>query len=144
MKTLIRITTVPLALKALLPGQPLFMKQNGFNVIMISADGPQLKEVIEREQCEHIIVPMTRTISPLKDFSCLIQLIRIFRKYKPDIVHTHTPKAGLLGMIAAKLCGVKVRIHTIAGLPVMVATGLKRDILIKTDRLTSWAANHVW
>jgi glycosyltransferase involved in cell wall biosynthesis len=144
MKTLIRITTVPLALKALLPGQPLFMKQNGFNVITISADGPQLKEVIEREQCEHIIVPMTRTVTPLRDIACLLQLIRIFRKYKPDIVHTHTPKAGLLGMLAAKICGVKVRIHTIAGLPVMIATGSKKSILKNTDKLTSWAANHVW
>jgi len=144
MKTLIRITTVPMAFKVLLPGQPAFMQRHGFNVIMISADGPQLKEVIEHEKCPHIIVPMTRSITPIKDLACLIKLIRIFRKYNPDIVHTHTPKAGLLGMIAARLCGVKIRIHTIGGLPIIIATGLKRRVLKFTERLTSGAANHIW
>jgi glycosyltransferase involved in cell wall biosynthesis len=144
MKTLIRITTVPMAFKVLLPGQPSFMEKNGFRVIMISADGPELKDVIEHEKCPHIIVPMTRSITPVKDLICLVKLMRIFRKYKPDIVHTHTPKAGLLGMLAAKLCGVKIRIHTIGGLPIIIATGLKRRVLKFTERLTSGAANHIW
>ena len=75
---------------------------------------------------------------------CLIRLIRIFRKEKPDIVHTHTPKAGLLGMLAAKLCGVKIRIHTVAGLPLMVEKGFKYQLLKFIEKLTYAAANHVW
>lgn len=143
-KKIIRITTVPLALRYLLTGQMKFMKQNGFDVLMISADGKGLKEVIEMEGCPHTIVPMTRTISPVQDFKCLLQMIRIFRKEKPDIVHTHTPKAGLLGMMAAKICGVKTRIHTIAGLRFVTSQGITRKILINMERLTSRAATHVW
>ena len=143
-KKLIRITTVPMALCYLLPGQMQFMAANGFNVIMISANGKELQTVIENEKCRHIIVPMTRKITPFRDLQCLIQLIRIFRKEKPGIVHTHTPKAGLLGMLAARYCGIKVRIHTVAGLPMMVKKGLKYQLLKITEKITYAAANHVW
>ena len=133
-----------MALRYLLPGQMRFMAANDFDVLMISADGKELDEVKEQEQCRHIIVPMTRKITPLQDIRCLFQLIRIFRKEKPDIVHTHTPKAGLLGMMAAKLCGVKMRIHTVAGLPLMVEKGFKYQLLKFIEKLTYAAANQVW
>ncbi len=135
---------MPMALRYLLPGQMRFMKEKGFDVVMISADGIELKDVIQNEQCRHIIVPMTRKITPLQDFKCLIQLIKIFKKEKPDIIHSHTPKAGLLGMLAAKLCGVKVRIHTVAGMPLMVEKGFKLQLLKFIEKLTYRAANHVW
>jgi glycosyltransferase involved in cell wall biosynthesis len=143
-KKLIRITTVPMALKYLLPGQMNFMKNNGYEVLMISADGKELPDVIEQEQCRHIVVPMTRKITPFQDLKCLWQLIKIFRKEKPDIVHSHTPKAGLLGMIAAKIVGVKIRIHTVAGLPLMVESGFKYQLLKTIEKITYAAANHVW
>lgn len=143
-KKLIRITTVPMALRYLLPGQMKFMQQNGFDVLMISADGPELKDVIENENCRHRIVPMTRKITPVQDLKCLFQLVKIFKQEKPDIVHTHTPKAGLLGMLAAKIAGVKVRIHTVAGMPLMVEKGAKLKLLTFIEKLTYWAANHVW
>jgi glycosyltransferase involved in cell wall biosynthesis len=133
-----------MALRYLLPGQMQFMQQNGFDVLMISADGAELKDVIKNEQCRHIIVPMTRKITPLQDFKCLIQLIKIFKKEKPDIVHTHTPKAGLLGMLAAKISGVKIRVHTVAGMPLMVEKGFKLQLLKFIEKLTYRAANYVW
>ena len=143
-KKLIRITTVPMALRYLLPGQMRFMADNGFDVLMISADGKELAAVIENEQCRHIIVPMTRKITLLQDLKCLFQLIQIFRQEKPGIVHTHTPKAGLLGMLAAKICGVKIRIHTVAGLPLMAESGVKYRLLKFIEKLTYAAANQVW
>ena len=143
-KKLIRITTVPMALGYLLPGQMRFMASNGFDVLMISADGKELPDVIERENCRHIIVPMTRKITPFRDLKCLLKLIKIFRHEKPDIVHTHTPKAGLLGMIAAKICFVKIRIHTVAGLPLMAETGFKYQLLKSIEKLTYAAAKQVW
>jgi glycosyltransferase involved in cell wall biosynthesis len=133
-----------MALRYLLPGQMHFMQQNGFEVIMISAEGPELNEVIQSEQCRHIVVAMTRKITPLQDLKCLFQLVKIFKKEKPDIVHSHTPKAGLLGMLAAKLSGVKLRIHTVAGMPLMVEKGFKLQLLKFIERLTYRAANHVW
>lgn len=143
-KKLIRITTVPMALRYLLPGQMKFMQEKGFDVLMISADGKELEEVIENEKCPHLIVPMTRKITPIQDLKCLFQLIKIFRREKPDIVHSHTPKAGLLGMIAAKICGVKIRVHTVAGLPMMVEKGLKFELLKWIEKITYACANHVW
>ena len=143
-KKLIRITTVPMSLLYLLPGQMDFMKKQGYEVLMISADGKERATVMEAENCPHTIVPMTRKITPFQDLKCLIQLIKIFRTEKPDIVHTHTPKAGLLGMIAAKICRVKIRIHTVAGLPMMVEKGTKYKILKFVEKLTYGAANHVW
>jgi glycosyltransferase involved in cell wall biosynthesis len=141
---LIRIATVPMALRYLLPGQMHFMASQGFDVLMISADGKELAEVIEKEQCRHMIVPMTRQITPFQDLKCLFRLIKIFRNEKPGIVHTHTPKAGLLGMLAAKLCGVKVRIHTVAGLPLMVEKGFKYQLLKFIEKLTYACAGQVW
>ena len=133
-----------MALRYLLPGQMHFMATNGFDVLMISADGKELADVIAHEKCRHLIVPMTSKITPLQDVKCLFQLVNILRKEKPGIVHTHTPKAGLLGMLAAKICGVKVRIHTVAGLPLMVETGFKYQLLKFIEKLTYGAATQVW
>ncbi len=143
-KKLVRITTVPMALQFLLPGQMHFMSQHGFDVLMISADGKEREEVIKNEECQHIVVPMTRQITPLQDLKCLWQLIKLFRKLRPDIVHSHTPKAGLLGMLAAYFCAVPVRIHTVAGLPMMVEKGFKFQLLKFIERLTYAAATQVW
>jgi glycosyltransferase involved in cell wall biosynthesis len=133
-----------MALHVLLPGQMKFMSENGFEVIMISADGENLDQVIKNEKCRHIIVPMTRQITPWQDLKCLVQLIKIFKKEKPDIVHSHTPKAGLLGMLAARISGVKIRIHTVAGLPLMEEDGLKYALLKQIEKITYSVANHVW
>ena len=133
-----------MALKYLLPGQLRFMKASGFDVLMISADGKELDSVVENENSRHIIVPMTRKITPFHDLKCLFQLIGIFRKERPDIVHTQTPKAGLLGMMAAKFCGVRLRIHTVGGLPMMSEKGFKFHLLKWVERMTMASANHVW
>ncbi|RYY49503.1 MAG: glycosyltransferase family 1 protein [Chitinophagaceae bacterium] len=143
-KKLIRITTVPMALRYLLPGQMSYMSNNGYEVVMISADGKELPDVIEQEQCRHIKVPMTRKITPFQDLKCLWQLIKIFRRERPDIVHSHTPKAGLLGMLAARIAGVKTRVHTVAGLPMMVEKGLKFRLLKSLEKITYAASSHVW
>lgn len=144
MPKLIRITTAPISLQVLLKGQMTFMQKHGFDVTMISSDGPEIKGLLEQENCPHIIVPFTRTISPWKDFLCLIKLIRIFRKIKPDIVHTHTPKAGLLGMWAAWFARVPIRLHTVAGLPWMETTGALRKLLRFMEKLTGMAASRVY
>ena len=123
---LIRITTVPISLHLLLTGQFRYMMDKGYEVITISADGPEVGEVLN-EGVKHIAVPFTRKITPLHDLRCLIALIRIIKKIQPDIIHTHTPKAGLLGMIAGWICNVPVRMHTVAGLPLMEATGIETE-----------------
>jgi glycosyltransferase involved in cell wall biosynthesis len=141
---LIRVTTVPMALKHLLSGQMRYMNENGFEVIMVSAAGKEIDEVTANEDCPHHIINMTRKITPVADLKSLWQLYRFFKKEKPAIVHSHTPKAGLLAMLAAKFAGVKVRIHTIAGLRFMTSSGFTRKILVFMEKLTGRAATHVW
>lgn len=105
------------------------MSQNGFEVVGVSSSGQELQDVEREENIRTIAVEMTRTISPLKDLKSVWQLYKIFKKEKPQIVHTHTPKAGTVGMLAAKLAGVPHRLHTVAGLPLLVAKGNKRKLL---------------
>jgi glycosyltransferase involved in cell wall biosynthesis len=144
MPKLIRITTVPLSLKLLLAGQMKYMKEAGWDVLMVSADGREINEVVRKEGCPHHIIPFTRKITPFHDLYCLWLLFKLFRKEKPDIVHSHTPKAGLLSMIAAKFAGVKIRIHTVAGMPYMVADKQKKKLLIAMEKLTFRWATEVW
>lgn len=144
MPKLLRITTVPLSLKLLLAGQMKYMKENGWDVVMVSADGREIPQVLKAEDCRHEIIPFTRKITPLQDLICLWQLYSLIKREQPDIVHTHTPKAGLLGMIAAKLAGVKVRIHTLAGIPFMAAEGGMKGVLERVEKLTYDFATEVW
>jgi hypothetical protein len=65
MPKLIRITTVPLSLKLLLAGQMKFMKDAGWEVLMVSADGREINEVVRREGVEHTVIPFTRRITPI-------------------------------------------------------------------------------
>ena len=118
-KKIIRITTVPSSLKILLKGQLRFINTNGYEVIGISSEGKELREVSESEAIRTIELNMTRTISPINDLISLYKLFVILRNQKPYIVHTHTPKAGIVGMLASYLAGVPIRLHTVAGLPLM-------------------------
>jgi glycosyltransferase involved in cell wall biosynthesis len=144
MPKLIRITTVPISLKLLLAGQMRFMKSNGWDVLMVSADGKEIPHVVRSEGVEHEMIPFTRQITPIQDLICIWKLIQLFKREKPNIVHTQTPKAGLLGMIAAKFAGVNIRIHTIAGIPYMAAEGRKRGLLEKVEKWTYDYATEVW
>jgi glycosyltransferase involved in cell wall biosynthesis len=144
MPKLIRVTTVPIALKYLLAGQMRYMRENGFDVIMVSADGEGREDLVKQEGCAHHIIPMTRTISPIADLRSLWKMYRFIKKEKPDIVHSHTPKAGLVAMVASKWAGVKIRIHTVAGLRFMTSKGLTRRLLIRMEKITAHYATHIW
>ncbi|MCS3158330.1 hypothetical protein NXY07_17370 [Phocaeicola dorei] len=101
----IRISTVPLSLHLLLQGQ-LKMLAETYEVLAVSSSGEELHKVAEREGVRTCAIPMERHIAPLKDLIALIRLIILFRKEKPQIVHSLTPKAGLLAMMAARICRV--------------------------------------
>lgn len=142
-KKLIRITTVSISLGTLLEGQLKYMNDY-FNVIAIASNDKHLKEVGEKEGVLTHAIEMTRKITPIKDLLALWKLYKYFKKHKPNIVHTHTPKAGTLGLIAAKLAGVPHRLHTIAGLPLLVATGFKRKVLNLVEKLTYSCATKIY
>lgn len=140
---LIRITTIPISLEKLLGGQLRFMNDY-FSVIAISSDDEKLKELGVKEQVATFHLEMTRKITPIKDCVAVLKLYFFLKKEKPSIVHTHTPKAGIIGMLAAKLAGVPCRLHTVAGLPLVEATGVKRKILDFVERLTYACATKVY
>lgn len=141
---LIRITTVPVSLLLLLKGQMRYMQQNGFEVIMVSSPGTEAALAEEQEMCAMITLPMQRGVHLLKDVITLVRLYKLLKELKPDIVHTHTPKAGLLGMLAAMFCRVPIRLHTIAGLPWMEHKGISRFILKQMERLTGFSAHRIY
>jgi glycosyltransferase involved in cell wall biosynthesis len=141
---LFRITTVPISLKILLKGQNRFMAENGFNVLGISSSGSELDEVAQNEKISVCAVEMTRTISPLNDFKSFWKFYKLCRLEHPTIVHSHTPKAGIVSMLAAKLAGVPIRLHTVAGLPLMETTGRKRRLLDFVEKLTYICATKVY
>lgn len=141
---LIRITTVPISLKTLLKGQHRFMFQNGFEVIGVSSSGKDLQDVERNETIRVAALEMTRTISPISDLKSLWEFYTLCKRERPTIVHSHTPKAGIVGMLGAKLAGVPIRLHTVAGLPLMEATGMKRKILDFVEKITYRCATKVY
>jgi len=141
---LLRITTVPVSLKTLLKGQLRFMSENGYEVVGVSSSGQALQETTDQEGIRTVAVNMSRKITPFHDLKSLLQLIQLIKKEKAQIVHTHTPKAGLLGMLAARIAGVPIRLHTVAGLPLMEATGVKRKVLDFVEKLTYACATKVY
>jgi glycosyltransferase involved in cell wall biosynthesis len=141
---LVRLTTVSISLQKLIAGQMKFMSNNGFEVTMISSDFDDKGQLEMKESAKFIPVNMTRIISPFADLRSLYQLIRVLTKLRPAIVHTHTPKAGLIGMLASWITGVPIRLHTVAGLPLMEAKGLKRFILVQVEKLAYACATKVY
>ncbi len=141
---IIRTATVPVSLNTFCRGLLReLQEQDGYEVVAVSSPGDAMREIEEREGVRTIAVPMERHISPLKDLKSLFGLIRVFQKEKPTMVHSMTPKAGLLSMMAAWFCRVPVRVHTFTGLVFPTATGLTQRILILTDRITCACATHI-
>ncbi|MBR4365387.1 MAG: glycosyltransferase family 4 protein [Bacteroidaceae bacterium] len=143
MKTkIIRAATVPMSLNILLKGQLKMLSQH-YDVLAVSSPGDDLQMVAAREGVRIEAVPMERHISPLKDLKALFNLIKLFRSERPWMVHSLTPKAGLLCMMAARISGVPIRVHTFTGLVFPYAKGIKRWLLMFTDRLTCACATVV-
>ncbi len=141
-KKLIRISTIPGSLETLLKGQ-LKMLSEYYEVVAVSSPGERMKVLEAREGVRTVSVPMERRISLVKDFISLLRLIVLFAKERPDIVHSITPKAGLLSMLAAWITRVPARMHTFTGLVFPTATGKMQKLLIAMDRLTCFCATHI-
>ena len=139
---LIRTATIPTSLNIFCRGMLRELSKT-YEVIALSSPGEELKNISEQEGVRTIGVPMERRIAPHKDFMSLIRLVRVFKKERPDIVHSMTPKAGLLCMVAARLARVPIRIHTFTGLVFPTSTGLKKRILMLTDKITCACATHI-
>lgn len=143
MKKLLRITTISHSLDLLLKGQLKYVGEHGFEVLIACTNDQRISQIEEREKVQYFELALTRTLNPLKDIVSLMNAIKLIKKLKPDIVHTHSPKAGIVGMLASKLCGVPLKLHTVAGLPLTETTGFKRWLLIQVEKLTYLSADFV-
>jgi glycosyltransferase involved in cell wall biosynthesis len=123
-------------------GQVARLKEAGYRVSLISNPGPQTA-VIEAEGAEIVAVPMEREISVFKDLRSLWRLWRALRRIRPDITNVGTPKAGLLGGVAARLAGVPHRVYTLHGLRLETTTGWKRRLLVVLERIACRNAQYV-
>ena len=141
MKKIIRACTVSMSVGFVAGMLPDLMKK--YEVVLLSSPGPEMDEAREKYGVRTIEVPMERHISLIRDVVSLWRIIQVFRKERPDMVHSMTPKAGMLCMVAGWLTRVPVRIHTFTGLVFPTATGLKKKILMCTDALTCYCATHV-
>lgn len=118
------------------------MRGDGYEMVALTSPGPELDKL--KEEGFHCIeVEMERHISPLKDMKSLIKMIRVLHREKPYMIHSMTPKAGLLCMMAGWLTGVPVRVHTFTGLVWPTSTGLMRKILMTTDKILCACATHI-
>ena len=117
--------------------------QKKYEVLLLCSPGIELDKVEKKYNVRGIRVPMERHISIARDFKSLVTLVMVFLKERPTMVHSMTPKAGMLCMLAAWLARVPVRVHTFTGLVFPTETGIKRKILMMTDRITCVCATHV-
>ena len=136
------VITIPESF-GLMRGQLSYMAARGVAISAISSPGEALDALAERERVPVYAVPMARRITPFADAVAILRIYRVLRQIRPDIVHAQTPKAGLLGTIAAWLARVPVRIYHIRGMPLTVATGMRRAMLLVTERIACGLASQV-
>lgn len=139
---LLHVTTVPMSL-TFLRGQVAYMRDRGFAVHALSSPGEDLVEFGAAHEVPVHAVEMPRRITPGSDLKAISAIADVIREVRPAIVHAHTPKGGLLGMLAAALTRVPVRIYHMRGLPMMTATGPKRVLLSATERVACRLAHLV-
>ena len=137
------VTTHAIRAENLMNGQLTSLRERGFDITVIAAPSESLDVVRERERVATIAISIEREISPVADVRTLAKLCRVFRTLRPDIVNAGTPKAGLLGMIAAKLTGVPVRLYTLRGLRLETTSGFKERLLSTTERVAASCAHQV-
>jgi len=125
-----------------LEGQPQYFSKKGFDVTIVSSFGEELAKV-QRDGVQTTAVPMAREISPLRDLQSLWRLWRVLFRLRPTITNVATPKAGLLGGIAAWMCRVPCRYYSLVGLRCETTTGLKRQLLLLTERISCLCAHRV-
>lgn len=140
---LVHVTTIPLSLVSLIGDQAAAMRRRAFSVYGVSSPGDLLDRFAAEQGVEVFAVPMNRSISPLADLRSLWSLWCIFRRLRPHIVHSHTPKAGLLGTLAAWLARVPVRIYQLHGLRYTASRGPARWLLKQSERVACRLADRV-
>jgi glycosyltransferase involved in cell wall biosynthesis len=129
-----RVSTVPYFVVTQLKGQIDYLSQAGAQVVVITSSGAEIQGIAsETVSVEMIEIP--RSIRLFKDVIALFRLFRCFRRHRFAIVHSTTPKAGLLCAVAGALAFVPIRLHTFTGQPWVGLTGVMRRLVVAADWL---------
>ena len=144
MKKLILVTTVSQTFSQILSGQLAFLSMH-FEVHIVCSGSPvEVQRIAKANNVASAhVIPMNRGISPFKDIISIIRMMRVVRQVKPDIVHSYTPKAGLVTAISSFILKVPVRVHTFTGLIFPYKVGFKRFVLKNVDSLICKLCTHV-
>ena len=138
------VSTVPYFLVAQLGGVIRRLLDHGYRVSVITSAGKELEE-LPRHRCLQVhVIEIPRRLSPWRDLVALARLYAFFRRSDVDVLHSTTPKAGLLCSMAARLAGVPVRLHTFTGQPWATRRGIWRKILKRADRLILMLSTHCY
>jgi glycosyltransferase involved in cell wall biosynthesis len=140
---LLYVVTHGMSARHLLKGQLRWMREAGFELAVAAAPGPDLTAAAEQEGVTACAIPIRREIKLLADLRALVALWRLMRRWRPHLVNASTPKAGLLGMLAARAARVPVRVYVLRGLRLETTTGLSRAVLATAERVASTCAHRV-
>jgi glycosyltransferase involved in cell wall biosynthesis len=119
------------------------LKAAGFRVVLISSPGALLDEIVRNESIEAMPISMARGFAPFADVRTLLRLWRVLARLRPEICEFSTPKAGLLGNVAARLCRIPVRVYLLRGLRLETLTGLRYRLALTAERIAAFCAHHV-
>jgi len=117
MPKILFLSTEPITFKLLLSGQPELMKEQGWEVLLVSADGREIQQIFRAEKVQHQVIPFVKGVNFWEDLICFLLLFKLLRKERPDVIHSYDSKTGFLGMLASNLAGVPHRIHSITEMP---------------------------
>jgi glycosyltransferase involved in cell wall biosynthesis len=126
-----------------LSGRLRALRLAGFDVTLVASPGELLNRTAQAEGVKIFPIPMQRGIAPVADLHSLIALFRLLRRVRPMVTDFSTPKAGLLGNLAAWALRVPCRIYTLRGLKLESSRGSKRWLLIHAERVAAWCAQVV-
>ncbi len=131
-----RLTPVLFTIPGIFKGQIRFLSESGYDVHLITSPSPDAVQVATEEKCIHHPVLMTRSISPVKDLLAVCQIFFLLKKIKPDILHTHTSKGGVTGMIAGRLAGVPCCVHSIPGFSAFEMNDFRKKVVLAGEKIT--------
>jgi glycosyltransferase involved in cell wall biosynthesis len=140
--SIMHVTTVPQTL-GFFRGQVGYLVRSGMAVTVVSSPGEMLDAFAAAEPVRAIAVPMARRFDPVRDVLSFARLVRTILRQQPHIVHAHTPKAALLGTVAARVTG-RTAVLSIFGLPQMTRGGAARLVLDMKTRIECALAHRVW
>lgn len=136
------VTTSVKTLEYILRDQPAYLNRY-YDVYVLSNDFISLKKYALKLNLNYYYIPMMRKISPISDIRSIVYLIKTLLKHPPNIIHSYTPKAGLVCAISGYICRIPIRIHTFTGLIFPYKKPFMQFILAAIDSIICKLTKHV-